>query len=293
MPDTRRLVGLIALVGGLGALGGFVVPSSAQDPEDENVGTSTGPLEVRAVVRITKRGTGSGTVRGDPVAVHCAADRCKTLEPVAVGDHETLIADPDPGSRFVRWEGAPCGTKDTCRLKVGPVTTVTVVFDKRPTIVLTPSGPRDPKPEDATPQDPKPHESKSQDSKPQDSKRQNTKPENSEPPPKPPKPAPKAAGLQRPFVARVGRHVLVRGVRPRRLAVTVGVNVRSSIQLALQTKRGRRVTSRTWTITSGRRVLELVVPSRHSRRGRHLLRVTAWDGHGHVERFTRRVYLRR
>jgi hypothetical protein len=97
-------------------------------------------------------------------------------------------------------------------------------------------------------------------------------------------------GPQPRFAARVGP-IVVRGGRSRRVLFTVGVNARSSIRAVLQNARGRRVSSRTWSVQRGERVLRLPVPKR-ARRGTYTLNVTARDAGGHVKRFTRRVKLR-
>jgi hypothetical protein len=93
------------------------------------------------------------------------------------------------------------------------------------------------------------------------------------------------------FVARVGP-VIVPGGRPRRIHFTVRVNARSSIRAVLHDARGRRVSSHTWSIQSGKHVLRLRVPKR-ARRGTYVLKITAHDTAGNVKRFKRRVQLRR
>jgi len=98
-------------------------------------------------------------------------------------------------------------------------------------------------------------------------------------------------GSKAAFTARVGR-VVVRGARPRRLRFTVGVNAPSSIQALLENGRGRSVTSRTWRVQAGTRVLRLSVP-RRTPGGNYVLRITVRDRAGNVKRFNRRVRLRR
>ncbi len=130
MRGNRRLPGLVALAGALGALGGFVVPSSAQDPED-NVGTSADPTKKHAMVYVTKRGGGSGTVRGTPVGLVCVTNRCKTRTPVVAYAPQTLIAIHYPRSRFVGWAGmSPCRTNTRCTIAGGVVTNLTAVFER-------------------------------------------------------------------------------------------------------------------------------------------------------------------
>jgi hypothetical protein len=104
----------------------------------------------------------------------------------------------------------------------------------------------------------------------------------------PPTRAPKS---KQQFVAVVGQPV-VRGVRPRRILITVRVNAPSSIAAMLTSARRRRVIYHSWQVASGSRVLRLSAPKR-ARRGMYVLRLTARDRDGHVKRFERRVRLRR
>jgi Divergent InlB B-repeat domain len=82
------------------------------------------PPEVSVRFRVTKSGSGSGTVRSQ--TLDCGG-RCATDK--TFGDIETLTAVPDSGSRFDHWRAA-CGTDPACRLAIGPVTSVTAVFEK-------------------------------------------------------------------------------------------------------------------------------------------------------------------
>jgi hypothetical protein len=101
----------------------------------------------------------------------------------------------------------------------------------------------------------------------------------------------RGGSTQTPFVARIGR-ILVPGARPRRVHFTVSVNARSSIRAVLENARGRPVSSRAWEVERGERVLRLRVP-RRARRGSYVLKITARHKPDDVERFTRRVRLRR
>lgn len=209
-----------------------------------------------------------------------------------VNEQRTLVASPDRDSRFVRWEpgpcddkndgcsltiGPPCGSRPTCSLTVGDVTRITAIFEKSP----PPTTPSDSNPSTSTPQ-PSPPATRPPGSPPPGSRQLAPTPSDHRP----------LRGSQRRFIARVSRHVVIRGVRPRRVAVTVLVNARSSVRLVLQNARDRLVTSRTWEIDPGSRVLQLTVPKR-ARRGRYILRATVRDRHEHVERFERRIHLRR
>lgn len=213
-------------------------------PLDWDVGE---PGDVGVAFRVAKDGTGSGTVRSE--SLDCGGSCDATLD---FGDRQTLVADAERGSRFVRWRGA-CAASPRCTLAVGPVTRVTAVFDSLGT-----------SPENQASS--KPSGTKSQQSK-------------------------RGPRSQPRFVARVGR-VAVRGARPRRVHFTISVNARSSIRAVLENARGRRVSSRTWAVRRGKRVLRLSVP-RHARRGTYVLKITARDRAGDVKRFERRVHVRR
>ncbi len=89
------------------------------DPEEPD-----GPPEVDVNFRVAKTGSGSGTVRSG--SVDCGG-QCTTK--ATFGANETFTATPDNGSRFAGWRAA-CGNAATCRLAVGPVTSLTAVFDK-------------------------------------------------------------------------------------------------------------------------------------------------------------------
>jgi hypothetical protein len=217
------------------------------------------PGDITVVFRIAKDGTGSGTVRSE--SLDCG-DRCRAT--LGFGDPQTLVAHAERGSRFVRWRGV-CAASPRCTLAVGPVTRVTAVFDSVGSQAET-------KQAETKPSGTKPPGRKRPTSKSQQSKRDRRS--------------------QSPFVARVGRRIVVRGVRPRRIRFTVSVNKRSSIRAVVAHARGRLVSSRSWTVGRGRRVLRLSLP-RRARRGTYVLRVTARDGAGYVKRFERRVRLRR
>jgi hypothetical protein len=169
------------------------------------------------------------------------------------GARQNLAADAARGSHFVGWRGA-CATSPRCTLAVGPTTRVTAVFDTAETSSETvPSGTGSPP-------------SKSQQSK-------------------------RGRGAPARFIARVGRPV-VRGARSRRIHFTIAVSARSSIRAVLANTRGRPVSSRTWKVRRGSRVLRLGIPKR-TRRGTYVLRITARDHTGNTRRFNRRVHLDR
>jgi hypothetical protein len=84
-----------------------------------------------AAFRVGLAGEGSGRVHSTPIGdsardVDCGR-RCTSFH--EFGDRVSLIAEPDPGSRFVRWRGV-CSVQPTCRLAVGPVTRLVAVFQR-------------------------------------------------------------------------------------------------------------------------------------------------------------------
>jgi hypothetical protein len=283
MRTSFRWLCQIALAGTFGTLG-YVAPSVA-DPPDEPVASRTDPLQGAVEFHVTKTGTGLGTVSGVPAGIACGRDCSTTLD---VGVLQTLVAEPAYGSRFVEWRGAPCGTGRICTLKVGqPVSEVTAVFAIKRILFLP--RPQAGKAPNAKLQDSKPEDAKPPDSKPQAPK--DSQPPNPKPPAPPAERSPGVSASARPFVAHVGRRIVVHGVRPRHVTVTVRVNARASIRLVLENARGRRVTSRTWHIGRGRRVLQLDVPAR-VRRATYGLKVTARDRYGQEERFKRHIRVR-
>jgi hypothetical protein len=82
------------------------------------------PPDVTVNFRVAKAGSGSGTVRS--ARLNCG-DQCSIV--TGFGQMETLTAVPDSGSRFEGWRTA-CGSSPTCSLAVGPVTSLTAVFER-------------------------------------------------------------------------------------------------------------------------------------------------------------------
>jgi List-Bact-rpt repeat protein len=82
------------------------------------------PPEIDVSFHVGKTGSGSGTVRSG--SLNCGG-QCTTK--AKFGASETFTATPDNGSRFTGWRSA-CGSAATCRLAVGPVTSLTAAFDK-------------------------------------------------------------------------------------------------------------------------------------------------------------------
>jgi Divergent InlB B-repeat domain len=96
---------------------GFGVPPNISD---------TIPAEVSVDFQIRKAGSGSGTVRSESNAFNCGGQCARDR---TFGSRETLVADPDSGSRFDHW-GSACGSSPRCSLAVGPVTALTAFFER-------------------------------------------------------------------------------------------------------------------------------------------------------------------
>jgi hypothetical protein len=86
----------------------------------------SGVFDVFVIFHARPAGAGSGTIRSTASGLYCGR-RC-TIDGT-FGEMISLIADPDPGSHFVRWRGA-CSSQPTCRLAIGPVTRVAGVFQR-------------------------------------------------------------------------------------------------------------------------------------------------------------------
>jgi Divergent InlB B-repeat domain len=90
-------------------------------------GLEQGGFRIEVNFRVLKAGTGDGRVVSSPPGLDCGA-RC-TLG-VAFGTRVTLVARPDPRSRFVKWTPA-CGQLPTCTVAAGPIASLRARFDAR------------------------------------------------------------------------------------------------------------------------------------------------------------------
>jgi hypothetical protein len=77
----------------------------------------------RAILRITTKGTKSGTVTGG--GVDCGKLCSRTYDP---GTTITLVATPAPGSTFTGWKDGGCSGTGPCTLKIDSDTFVTAIF---------------------------------------------------------------------------------------------------------------------------------------------------------------------
>jgi hypothetical protein len=85
--------------------------------------------EVLVRFRVRKTGSGSGTV-SDGGAIRCGSN---CVEDDVFGYLSTLIATPDPGSRFAGWHGGGCTSNDanSCTLTVGAATGIIATFEAK------------------------------------------------------------------------------------------------------------------------------------------------------------------
>ena len=76
-------------------------------------------------VRLSKAGSGTGRITSDPPYLNCG-DSCETS--LESGEALTLIATPDPGSRFSKWTGFCAGQGAKCRFTLTKDVTTTATF---------------------------------------------------------------------------------------------------------------------------------------------------------------------
>ncbi len=82
------------------------------------------PFSIRPQLRVALGGSGTGRVTGSGVdcGTQCSNPSLQYQTPV------TLNAAPDPGSRFVGWQGV-CSTSPVCSFSAGSATRVKAIFD--------------------------------------------------------------------------------------------------------------------------------------------------------------------
>lgn len=83
-----------------------------------------GNLPVYDIV-VAKAGTGKGRITSEPPYLNCG-ESCETS--LESGAELTLIADPDPGSKFSKWTGACAGQGATCKITLTSDMTATATF---------------------------------------------------------------------------------------------------------------------------------------------------------------------
>jgi hypothetical protein len=87
------------------------------------------PFDVTVALRVTKTGSGSGTISG--ASINCGST-CSANPALTFGTRVQLTATPASGSQFDHWVGAPCSSATTCTFNVGPITGVSAVFENQP-----------------------------------------------------------------------------------------------------------------------------------------------------------------
>ncbi|WP_167736056.1 Ig-like domain repeat protein [Nocardioides sp. 503] len=91
---------------------------------DREVTATFDPLP-RHALTVTRAGSGSGTVTGDPAGLSCGTTCVQTLPSDAV---VTLTATPDAGSVFTGWSGSGCSGTEPCRVELTEARTVQATF---------------------------------------------------------------------------------------------------------------------------------------------------------------------
>ncbi len=79
---------------------------------------------VTYLLKVTKRGNGSGTVSSSPSGINCGSD---CTENYLSGDSVTLTASPASNSTFTGWSGT-CSGKGTCEVSMTQARSVTATF---------------------------------------------------------------------------------------------------------------------------------------------------------------------
>ncbi|HRC57240.1 MAG TPA: protein kinase, partial [Kofleriaceae bacterium] len=120
----RRRLLLAAGVGGIAVVGGilWIIPPSTPP---------AGPVLTVQVI-----GDGRGTVTSEPAGLACSAQERRQAS-FPRGAAVTLLAEPDPGDRFVGWQGACVGTSPRCTLQLARAAEVTASFEALPAVRLT------------------------------------------------------------------------------------------------------------------------------------------------------------
>jgi hypothetical protein len=89
-------------------------------------------------VTVNRSGSGTGSVTGANGDINCGTV-CMAKRPTG-STALTLTANPDPGSVFVRWEGACSGPSPTCTVPISAATVITAVFEKQVALTVAKGG---------------------------------------------------------------------------------------------------------------------------------------------------------
>jgi Divergent InlB B-repeat domain len=220
------------------------------------------PFNLRKPVTVKRAGSGGGRVQGAGTdasgtnwSIDCGTD-CR-LKDIQYQTRIRLRAIEASGSTFERWAGPPCGGQTVCTFTAGKYPTVRATFSSNASASASSSS---------------------------------TSSSSSNPGPGPgsdPGPRPGSA----PFSVSVSRATASGRRAKRRIVVTLTTNRSARATLRL-TRKGRRVTSRTFALPTGTSTLMAKV-RRGTRAGwyRMSLNVTAADGTR--KSFSKRLHLRR
>lgn len=94
-------------------------------------------------IRLAKAGSGSGRITSDPSYLDCGTSCETSLEYGAV---LTLIADPDPGSKFSKWTGFCAGQGARCKFTLTKDVTTSATFTAITVATAEPSAEPSPSP---------------------------------------------------------------------------------------------------------------------------------------------------
>lgn len=213
------------------------------------------PFNVTVKFRVTKGGSGAGSVSGE--SIDCGSVCTSTKD---FGKRLQLTATPASGSRFDRWIGAPCSDAPTCTLNAGPVTAVRALFEPLPAPPAPPAPPTPPTP----PAPPAPSPA---------------------PDPSPPTPGTLKLALQ---VVDVSAHRV--GGRYR---VVARLKVNKRVNARLTVARGSRVVGQRLVPLGAGRTKTSVGLAKGTRPGRAWLVLRVRDADGQIVTKTRRIQLGR
>jgi hypothetical protein len=81
-------------------------------------------------LKVTKAGSGAGTVTSFPAGINCGATCEGKFEE---GKEVTLVATPDGGSTFAGWSGSGCSGTSACKVTMNSAKEITATFAPKPT----------------------------------------------------------------------------------------------------------------------------------------------------------------
>jgi hypothetical protein len=220
------------------------------------------PYNLSKPVIVKRAGSGEGRVEGSGTdaegiswRIDCGSD-CK-LTGIQYQTRVRLRAIEASGSTFERWAGPPCGGQTVCTFTAGKYPTVRAAFSRNASASASSAS------SSSSSSDPGPG------------------------PGSDPGPGPGSA----PFSVSVSRATASGRRAKRRIVVTLTTNRSARATLRL-TRKGRRVTSRTFALPAGTRTLTAKVP-RGTRAGWYRLSLDVTAADGTRKSFSKRLQLRR